>query len=304
VRCTPEQIAILSGVQEALDMVARLFLNPGDRVCMENPGYVGAAIAFESAGAKISSMSLDNEGMQLREPVLRGARLVYVTPGHQFPSGITMSLARRLQLLEWARKSGALLFEDDYDSEYRYSGRPVPALQGLDRNGLVLFAGSFSKVLFPSLRLGYLVMPRDLAECFAAAVSGTSHHAPMMDQAVLCDFIADGHFGRHLRRMRGVYAERLSVLLRSAREMLVGFLDVSSVEAGLQTVGWLRRGINAESAARAAAARNVDVVPLSRYTRGRATKEGLQLGFAAVGPLEIQRGVKDLATALKAAGER
>ncbi len=175
-------------------------------------------------------------------------------------------------------------------------------MQGLDRNGLVLFAGSFSKVLFPSLRLGYLVMPPDLVDYFAAAISGTSRHAPMLDQAVLCDFITEGHFGRHLRRMRGVYAERLSVLLRSAREMLGGLLDVSSVEAGLQTVGWLRPGITGESAASAAAARNVDVVPLSRYTRGRVTKEGLQLGFAAVDPLEIQRGVKDLATALKAGG--
>jgi GntR family transcriptional regulator / MocR family aminotransferase len=302
VRCSPEQIAIVSGVQEALDLVARLFLNPGDRVCMENPGYVGAAIVFQSVGAKISAMGLDNEGMELRAPGLRGARLAYVTPGHQFPLGIRMSLPRRLQLLEWARKSGALLFEDDYDSEYRYSGRPVPALQGLDRNGSVLFAGSFSKVLFPSLRLGYLVIPRDLVDYFAAAKSGTSRHAPMLDQAVLCDFITEGHFGRHLRRMRGVYAERLSVLLRSARERLAGLLEISSVEAGLQTVGWLRGGITGESAARAAAARNVDVVPLSHYTRGRTIKEGLQLGFAAIDSREIQRGVKELARALEAAG--
>jgi GntR family transcriptional regulator / MocR family aminotransferase len=299
VRCVPEQIAILSGVQEALDLVARLFLNPGDRVCMENPGYVGAAIAFESVGAKISAMGLDDDGMKLRAMGLRGARLVYVTPGHQFPSGILMSLPRRLQLLEWARKTGALIFEDDYDSEYRYSGRPVPALQGLDRNGSVLFAGSFSKVLFPSLRLGYLVAPRDLVDYFAAAKSGSSRHAQMIDQAVLCDFITEGHFGRHLRRMRGVYAERLSVLLQCARERLAGSLDVSGVEAGLQTVGWLRPGITGESVTRTAAARNVDVVPLSRYTRGRAGKEGLQLGFAAVDPPEIRRGVKDLALALK-----
>ena len=153
--------------------------------------------------------------MELRDAVLRGARLVYVTPGHQFPLGITMSLPRRLELLEWARKSGALIFEDDYDSEYRYSGRPVPAMQGLDRNGLVLFAGSFSKVLFPSFRLGYLVIPADLLDYFAAAISVTSRHAPLLEQAVLCDFITEGHFGRHLRRMREVYAERLSVLLES-----------------------------------------------------------------------------------------
>ena len=141
-------------------------------------------------------------------------------------------------------RSSALIFEDDYDSEFRYSGRPVPALQGLDRSGSVLFAGSFSKVLFPSLRLGYLVIPPDLVDYFAAAKSITTRHAQLIDQAVLCDFIAEGHFGRHLRRMRGVYAERLSVLLQSARERLAGLLDISSVEAGLQTVGWLPRGIS------------------------------------------------------------
>ena len=210
-----------------------------------------------------------------------------------------MSLPRRLQLLEWARKSGALIFEDDYDSEYRYSGRPVPALQGLDRNGCVLFAGSFSKVLFPSLRLGYLVIPLDLVDHFAATKSITNRHAPLLDQAVLCDFITEGHFGRHLRRMRGVYAERLSVLLDSARERLAGLMDISGVEAGLQTVGWLRGGISGESAMRAAAARNVEVIPLSRYTRGRTNREGLQMGFAAVDPREIQRGVEELAVTLE-----
>ena len=304
VRCSPEQVAIVSGVQEALDLVARIFLDPGDRVCMENPGYIGAAMVFESVGAKIIAMALDEEGIQLRAPALRGARLVYVTPGHQFPLGIGMSLARRLQLLDWARKSSALIFEDDYDSEFRYSGRPVPALQGLDRSGSVLFAGSFSKVLFPSLRLGYLVIPPDLVDYFAAAKSITTRHAQLIDQAVLCDFIAEGHFGRHLRRMRGVYAERLSVLLQSARERLAGLLDISSVEAGLQTVGWLPRGISGESATRAAAAHNVEVIPLSWYHRGRAaglqsSQEALQLGFAAVDPREIERGVQDLARALE-----
>lgn len=299
VKCVPEQVAIVSGVQEALDLVARLFLNPGDRVCMENPGYIGAAIVFEAVGAKISAACLDDEGMELREPSLRGARLVYVTPAHQFPLGTTMSLPRRLELLEWARKSSALIFEDDYDSEYRYSGRPVPALQGLDRNGLVLFAGSFSKVLFPSLRLGYLVIPLDLLDYFAATKSVTSRHPPLLEQAVLCDFIAQGHFGRHIRRMREVYAERLSVFLESARQALAGLLDISTVEAGLQTVGWLGAGIDGESAAKAAAARDVEVIPLSRYSHGRVPRDGLQLGFAAVDTREIRRGVRELAVALE-----
>jgi GntR family transcriptional regulator/MocR family aminotransferase len=300
VKCAPDQVAIVSGVQEALDMAARLFLNPGDRVCMENPGYPGAAIVFEAVGANVSAVRVDDEGMELRGARLRGSRLVYVTPGHQFPLGITMSLPRRLELLQWARKSGALIFEDDYDSEFRYSGRPVPSLQGLDRAGLVLFAGSFSKVLFPSLRLGYLVIPSDLIPYFAAMKSVTSRHAPLLEQAVLCAFITEGHFGRHLRRMREVYAERLSVLLECAREKLAGLLEISEIEAGLQTVGWLREGIDAESATKAAASRDVEVIPLSRYTRGRIPREGLQLGFAAVDAREIRRGVQDLATALEA----
>ena len=303
VKCGPEQIAIVSGVQEALDLTARVLLNRGDRVCMENPGYVGARMVFEAAGAKVSATPLDEEGMKVRGRTLRGSRLVYVTPGHQFPLGTTMSLSRRLELLESARKSGTLIFEDDYDSEFRYSGHPIPALQGFDRNGLVIFAGSFSKVLFPSLRLGYLVIPPDLTEFFTAAISLTTRHAPLLEQAVLCDFIVEGHFGRHLRRMREIYAERLSVLLEAARDKLAGLLEISEIEAGLQTVGWLREGIDGESATRAAAARGVEVFPLSRYSRGRIAREGLQLGFAAVDAREIRRGVQELAAALKEASK-
>lgn len=299
VKCVANQVAIVSGVQEALDLVARLFLNPGDRVCMENPGYPGAAIVFEAVGAKISAARVDAEGMQLRDTSLRDARLVYVTPAHQFPLGVTMSLHRRLELLKWARQAGALIFEDDYDSEYRFAGRPVPALQGLDHHGLVLFAGTFNKVLFPALRLGYLVMPLDLTPYFAATRSVTNRHAPLLDQAVLCDFITAGHFGRHLRRMREVYAERLSVLIDSAQQRLAGLLEISNIEAGLQTVGWLCDGIDAESAAKNAATRGVEVTPLRRYSRGRMVQEGLQLGFAAVDVAEIRRGVRELAVALE-----
>ena len=153
-----------------------------------------------------------------------------------------------MQLLEWARRSRALIFEDDYDSEFRYAGRPIPALQGLDRQGSVIFSGSFSKVLFPSLRLGYLVLPSDLVERFAAAKTILNRHAPPFEQTVLCDFIVEGHFGRHLRRMREVYAERLSALMESARRRLKGLLELSSVEAGLQTVGWLQQGIDSRAA--------------------------------------------------------
>ncbi|HEX4498619.1 MAG TPA: PLP-dependent aminotransferase family protein [Thermoanaerobaculia bacterium] len=299
VKCTPEQIAIVSGVQEALDLTARLLLNPGDRVCMEDPGYVGAAATFEACGARITPVRVDAEGMVLPPAKPGGARLAYVTPSHQFPLGISMSLPRRLALLEWARQAGAMIFEDDYDGEFRYSGRPVPALQGLDRQGLVLYSGSFSKVLFPSIRLGYLVVPPDLVDAFAAVKSVTSRHAGVPDQAVLCEFIAEGHFGRHVRRMREIYAERLAVLQEGARRRLGGLLEISGIDAGLQTAGWLVGTIDGETAARAAAGRGVEVTALSVYSRGPVAREGLHLGFAAVDPREIRRGVEELAVALE-----
>lgn len=300
VNCAPEQIAIVSGVQEALDLTARLLVDPGDRVCVEDPGYPGAANAFEAAGARVVPVGIDEEGMKLDERRLQGARLVYTTPGHQFPLGITMSLPRRLQLLAWARRTSATIFEDDYDSEYRYAGRPLPALQGLDSHGVVLFAGSFSKVLFPSLRLGYVVVPPDLVDRFAAAISITTRHAPLLDQAILCDFINAGHFGRHVRRMRQIYEERRGALLDGAKEHWHGLLTISGVEAGLQTAAWLCEDIGAEAAASAAARRNVEVTPLNWYSRAKSMKPGLQLGFAAVDTREIRRGVKDLAIALEA----
>ena len=303
-QCNPEQVMIVSGTQEALDLAGRLILNPGDQVCLEEPGYPGAAMAFVALGAKICAVPVDSEGMELPGRRAGKAKLVYLTPGHQFPVGVTMSLARRLQLLEWARRSSALIFEDDYDSEFRYAGRPVPALQGLDQHGLVLFAGSFSKVLFPSLRLGYLVIPPDLVDSFAAAKSILNRHAAPFEQTVLCDFITEGHFGRHLRRMREVYAERRSILMESARRKLTGLLELSSVEAGLQTVGWLCRGIDGAAARRVAQARKVEVTPLSIYGRGALQREGLQLGFAAVNGQEIRRGVHQLAIALEELARR
>ncbi len=300
VKCSPEQVLIISGVQQALDRAAHLLLDPGDPVWMEEPGYPGAAAAFRAVGAKICAVPLDAEGLDLQAGRKRwpSPKLAYVTPAHQFPLGITMSLRRRLSLLEWARKSGAILFEDDYDSEYRYSGRPVPALQGLDRSASVIFAGSFSDVLFPALRLGYMVVPEPLVDVFAAAEAVSTHHPPLIDQAILCDFIREGHFARHIRRMRELYAERLDVFTESVRRQLKGRLEVPTVEAGLRTVGWLEAGVSAEHVAKAAAERDVEVVPLSRYAYGRTRRNGLVLGFAAVDARELRRGVDRLADIL------
>ncbi len=297
-RCTAGQVVIVSGLQEALDLAARVLVRRGDRVVVEDPGYDGAVAAFEAQGARVGGVPVDAEGMLIPPARLRGARLAYVTPAHQFPLGVSMSLRRRLALLEWARRSGAMIVEDDYDSEYRYAGRPLPALQGLDRHGLVLLAGSFSKVLFPSLRLGYLVVPDALVDRFAAVKSVASRHEPLLDQAVLCDFITTGHFGRHVRRMREVYAERLGVLLESARSRLAGALEITAVEAGLQTAALLAPGAEAEPIARAAATRGLEVVALGRYARAPMPRDGLQLGFAALDPGEIRRGVSALAEVL------
>jgi len=299
VKCEAERVAIVSGVQEAIDLVTRLLLNPGDTVCVEDPGYPGAVRAFQAAGARLCTVRQDEDGIRIADVPSKDVRLLYITPGHQFPLGTTMSLARRLQLLEWARRSGAVILEDDYDGEYRYAGRPIPALQGLDPRGLVLYAGSFSKVLFPSLRLGYLVLPVDLVERVEAMKSLTNRHAPVIDQILLTTFIEEGHFGRHLRRMREVYAERLSVLIDEARLRLGELVEVSPVQAGLQTVGWMGSGIGAEAAAAAALKRGVVVTPLQRYYSGKGKlRAGLQLGFAALDVREIRRGVRELAIAL------
>ena len=302
VKCSADQVLILSGAQEALDRTARVLVNPGEPVWMEEPGYPGAALVFHALGAKVRPVPVDEEGLnfEARRPRTGRGRLMYVTPAHQFPLGVTMTLRRRLALLEWARRSGTAIFEDDYDSEYRYSGRPVPALQGLDRSGVVIFAGSFSAVLFPALRLGYLVVPPEMVDVFAAAQSVSTHHPPLLGQAVLCDFLTEGHFARHIRRMREIYAERLTILLDSAKKKLSGTLDISSVEAGLQTVGWLPKGIDAGRVAGAAEAQGVEVVPLNRYSWGRSAGNGLMLGFAAFDPREIHEAVERLARVLGA----
>jgi len=210
-----------------------------------------------------------------------------------------MRLRRMLVLLEWARRSHALIFEDDYDSEYRYAGRPIPAMQGLDQADVVIFSGSFNEVLFPALRLAYMVVPSGMVDRFAAAQSVSLRHAPLLDQAILCDFITEGHFARHIRRMRELYAERLAVLLQTAEEKLSGLLEIPPVEAGLQTVGWLARGITAMRAADEAAKGGVEVIPLSRYTSRRFEREGLILGFAAIDGKELTRGIEQLARTLE-----
>ncbi len=297
VSCRPAQIAVVSGVQDALAVVAHLFVNPGDPVGLEDPGYTGAHRVFASAGARVVPLAVDADGAVVPSR-RRSLRLAYLTPAHQFPLGMAMTLARRVQWLAWARATGAVLVEDDYDSEFRYSGRPMSALQGLDRDGAVIFVGSLSKVLCPSLRVGYLVVPDDLVDRVSAWLSVASRHVSPLLQATLADFMTAGHFSRHLRRARDVYAGRRAALLAGAARWLAGGLEVAPVEVGLQTVGYLTGRVTADAVARAAAARDVEVRPLSRYVRTAVVREGVQIGFAAADVLEIERGVEVLARAI------
>jgi GntR family transcriptional regulator/MocR family aminotransferase len=301
VRCTTEQVIIVAGIQQGLEITARLVLDPGAPVWVEDPCFFGVAAMFKALAAKIIPVPVDVDGLNVMEGRRRcdRAKLAYVTPAHQLPLGVAMSLDRRLALTDWARRTGGLIFEDDYDSEYRYSGRPIPALQGLDQSDSVIFAGSFSKVLFPSLRLGYLVLPTRLIDKFAAARYTMDRHSAVIDQAILCDFIIEGHFGRHIRRMRELYASRLTVLRESVQRRLGKLLTIPETEAGVNTVGWLGKGLSAEAVARAAAERNVEVIPINRFALKARTPEGLLLGFGAVDERELLRGVEDLAGAIE-----
>lgn len=242
VRCDPDQVIITAGAQQALDMVARLLLDPGDAVLMEDPGYPGAISAFKAGGARVVPIPVDDQGIKIATVPRQqqSARLIYTTPANQFPLGITMSLPRRLQLLKWAIDKGAWIVEDEFDAEYRYFGRPVPALQSLDRSGTVIYIGTFTKMLFNSLRLGFLVLPERLVDAFASARFLIDRHSPTLEQAILAEFILDGHFGHHVRRMRQIYSERVSVLVESAKNRLSGRLNVDLTPSGMRTIGWLQ----------------------------------------------------------------
>ena len=299
VRCSWEQVVVVSGSQQALDLAARVLLDPGDEAWVEDPGYAGAKkAALAGSGARVVPVPVDEEGLDVAagEAAAPGARLACVTPSHQYPSGVTMSLERRLALLEWADRTGAWIVEDD--SEYRYSGRPLEALQGLDPTGDVVYVGTFSKVLSPGLRLGYLVVPPDLVDAFVAARELTDRHSPQVEQAVLADFMAEGHFGRHVRRMRSLYAERRAALLESAERELAGRLDVVPAEAGMHLVGLVPEGEDDREASRRAAAAGVEAPPLSAFSLAPPRAGGLVLGYAAFGRHEIEEGVRLLRKAL------
>lgn len=301
VNCDAEQVIVVAGSQQALDLSARVLLDDGDATWIEDPGYPGARHALLSAGAHIVPVPVDEEGLDVAAGAARCARprLIYVTPSYQFPLGVTMSLRRRLALLDFAGKCNAWVVEDDYNSEYRYAGRPLAALQGLDVEGRVIYVGTFSKVLLPSLRVGYVVVPRNLVSVFVAARAATDRQSPLVVQAVITDFITEGHFARHIQRMRTLYAKRQAILVRAAASELAGLIEVRPSEAGMHLLGWLPEGIDDLAASRQAASFGLEARPLSLYSICRPQRGGLALGYTCVSELEIREGVRRLAAALR-----
>lgn len=306
VRCSAEQIVITSGTQQSLDLVARLLLDRGDPVWIEDPAYPGASALFRAVGAEVIGIPIDGEGLHWAgsRSGRRTGRMVYVTPGCQFPLGITMSLPRRRALLDWARRENAWIFEDDYDGAFCFSGRPLAALQSLDPAGNVIYSNSFNKLLFPGLRLAFLVVPPKLAGAVAAARSVVDRFPSVPFQATLFDFIAEGHFSRHVRRMREVYTKRLEALVRSAGAELSGLLELRPPHAGLQVVGWLPADMDDREAARMAADHGIDASPLSALRVDRTLPSGLVLGATAVGERAIRLAVGRLGQALRLLARR
>src|SRR5262245_5986729 len=300
VNCEADQVIIVPGTQIALELAIQTLLDPGDSVLMEDPGYFGVRGVFIRAGAQIVPVPVDQGGIRI--DVVKGdhdnARMVYVTPSHQFPLGVTLPLSRRLELLEWASRAGAWIIEDDCDGEYRYAGRPLASLQGLDSENRVIYTGTFSKVLFPSLRIGYLVVPPDLADAFIACRVMVDLQPATIPQAALADFIEEGHFTRHLRRMRNLYGIRQHLLINTARARLSGLLEIQESEAGMHLVGWLPPGVNDTEAARVASAHNVLALPLSAFSMKPVPRGALMLGYTAFDEREIRAGVRRLKTAL------
>jgi len=294
--CEAEQIMIVSGSQQALEISALCLLDPGSRVWVEEPGYQFARDAFALTGCAPVPVPVDEEGLDVAVGIrrCRKARAAFVTPSHQFPLGVTMSASRRLQLLDWAQSSGSWIIEDDYDSEYRYESSPVASLQGLDSNARVIYIGTFSKVLFPSLRLGYVVIPSDLVERFLTLRRAMDYGPPTFHQEVVADFIDEGHFARHLRRMRVLYRERRSVLVDSIRNELGPMVEVLGSEAGMHLTATLRHKTRDREIAELAARQNLWIWPLSPSYLGEVSRSGFILGFGSTAAADIPGAVRKL----------
>ena len=302
VECDPEQVVIVSGSQQGIDLAARVLLDAGDSAVIEDPGYGGARAALWGASVETLPVPVDAEGLQVRSiPDLDSApRLVCVTPSHQHPLGSTLSVSRRLELLAWASRLDAWILEDDYDSEFRYSGRPVATLKSLDDSERVLYLGTFSKVMFPGLRLGYLVVPRQLISAFEAARFCADRHSPILDQATTTAFMEQGHFARHVRRMRVLYQSRQEILLDLADTVLGHRVEVRPSPAGMHLVAWLDPEADDRAVARAALDAGLQTAAVSAYAIQAPVAPGLLLGYSGFDASQMKEAMTNLAGVIDA----
>lgn len=296
VRCKPSQVLITTGSQQGLQLSAQVLLDTNDRVWVEEPGYPGVRQALVMAGAQPAPVPVDDEGLNVAEGIRRAgnAHAVYITPSHQYPMGVTMTVARRMLLLNWAARRGAWIIEDDYDSEYRLGGHPIPSLEGLDTGERVIYVGTFSKVVFPALRLGYVVVPQDLVDAFSAARDATDQFSATLYQAVMTDFIREGHFARHIRRMRMLYLERRTALVEAIRNQMNGKLEVIGAEAGMHLVALLPPGVSDVAVSKKAAEMGISAMPLSSCYLRPPVRGGLILGYGGTDARQIQDGMRKL----------
>ncbi len=296
VQCKPEQVIIVNGSQQALDLVARVLIDRGDAVGIENPGYIGAKKVFEVQGANLVPLGVDASGLVVSQvPANANLKLVYVTPSHQFPTGVVLSLPRRLELLAWAKKHSAYVIEDDYDSEYRYVGRPVPALAGLDTDQTVIYIGTFSKVLFPALRLGYLVVPENLIDVFARAKWLVDRHSPLLEQQVLTDFIKQGHLERHVRRMRTHYQHRRGLVMDVLKREFGGRVTILGDNAGINVLIRIDSPRSDDEIVRLCRERGVGISSTRGFYLGDSPRGEFLLNYAGVSDEQIEQGISRLA---------
>jgi GntR family transcriptional regulator / MocR family aminotransferase len=296
VRCEPHQIMVVSGSQQALEITTRVLLDPGDKVWIENPGYLLARSVLRGAGCELVPVPVDEDGMDIGAGIrsCRKARAAFVAPSHQYPLGATMSASRRLQLLDWAQHSGSWIIEDDYDSEYRYERPPIPSLQGLDADSRVIYIGTFSKVLFASIRLGYIVVPSDLIERFTAVRFAMDIFPSYLFQEVITDFMRNGHFGRHLRRMRSLYNERRTLLIEGLHEAFGDRLGLHGADAGMHVTVTLPEGYRDTEIATLAAKEKLWLWPLSSSYVDTPARQGFVLGFGSTPTEQIPAAIAKL----------
>jgi GntR family transcriptional regulator/MocR family aminotransferase len=293
VNCDASQVIVVNGSQQALDLVARVSIERGDPVAIEDPQYQGAREIFRTAGARLRTVPVDREGLNPAK-LPKDAVLVFLTPSHQFPTGAILPVARRLALLDWARSKNAVVVEDDYDGEFRYEGQPLESLQGLDTEGRVIYIGTFSRTVFSALRIGYLIVPKSLALAFTSAKWLCDRHTATLEQETLAEFISTGMYERHLRRLRRRNAARREALLDAIRKHLGDRVEVTGEGAGTHIVLWPKRRVAEDTVIQKTASRGVGIYGISRYFLTRASRSGLMLGYSCLREEEIREGIRRL----------